>query len=458
MKKIKLNKTWLMMLGIFVTIMLFLLGRHEEAHAAAYADIATITLTDTEKEGLSEAEQKVILAMKKSTQLQMDDFRKGLVTGQQFKEGLDEVRDGLTKKELKGLEDMLKAYGIELNSIKEKVDNGNAPKESPLDIFKKELEEKKDELAAIKRNKSGQIAFTIKTAGPTGTTVIGGETNASIVNNGFSAATLLRLGDGEVHTIQRGTPFILNFVSVGNTDAPALLWFDEVPKEGSFAVTAEGALKPLQQYKFERRTSDYKKAAGYTVITEEFDKDFPRLVSTIKRLMEIDCKNDMNTIILADMVASASAYAYPALDDQIDNADDYAAIGAAIAQVQSLRYTPNVLVLNPADAWRMRLQKGTDGHYVMPPFTWNGQTYEFGKVVVDPSVAVGNFFLGDGSVYNVDLRGDIIVRIGYANDDFIRNQYSMVVEQFFYNYISTSRKTALIYGSFATIKAAIEKP
>jgi hypothetical protein len=70
---------------------------------------------------------------------------------------------------------------------------------------------------------------------------------------------------------------VLQFVSVGQTDAPALLWFEEVPKDGDFAVVAEGAVKPLIQYKFERRTADYRKVAGYTAITDEFTMDFPRL-------------------------------------------------------------------------------------------------------------------------------------------------------------------------------------
>jgi hypothetical protein len=172
--------------------------------------------------------------------------------------------------------------------------------------------------------------------------------------------------------------------------------------------------------------------------------------------MQRDCTNKMGSLILADMVNQASSYAYPALALKIDNADNYAAIGAAVSQLQSLGYQPNFLALNPADAWVMRLQKGTDGHYVAPPFTFNGQTYEFGRVIVDPTITVGSFFVGDGNVYNVDLRGDIIVRIGYSNDDFIRNQYSLVVERYFYNYIPQARKTGLIFTSFNTVKTAIE--
>ena len=249
---------------------------------------------------------------------------------------------------------------------------------------------------------------------------------------------------------------ILDFVNLGNTNSAALIWFDEQPKEGDFELVAEGGIKPLLQYLFERSTASYKKAAGRVIITEEFERDFPKLLSTIKSLMSIDVRNEMNDIILGDMITNASAYAYNGLDNSVDNADDYAAIGAAVAQLQSLYKVPNVLVLNPADAWRMKLTKGTDGHYIMPPFSWNGQTYEFGTVIVDPRVAIGNFFIGDGNAYNVDLKGEIQVRIGFNSDDFIKNQYTMIVEQYFYNYISEAKKSGFIYANFAVIKADIE--
>lgn len=401
-----------------------------------------------EKVGLEAA--KVIKAEAEKLEAALKAEHANVMKGVATKEEIEAFKADVLKSN-NDLIEKLKVQGIKMAEL-ENAAKGNT--DNTLEVFKNQLDEQKPELDRIKLNKAGSVAFTLKAAGVTGTVGIGGNA-ASIVEQG-SAAALLRLGDGPVYTIQRGLPFILNFVSVGNTTAAALIWFDEIPKAGDFAVTAEGALKPLVQYLFERRTASYRKAAGYSVITEEFDQDFPRLVSTIKQLMQIDVRNVMTDLILTDMIANASPYAYNGLDGQIDNADDYAAIGAAIAQLQALYYTPNVLVLNPADAWRMKLQKGVDGHYIMPPFQWDGKTYEFGTVVVDPRVAVGNFFIGDGSVYHVDLKGDIIVRIGYNGDDFIRNQYTIVVEQYFYNYISTAKKPGFIYANFNTIKADIE--
>ncbi len=468
MKKMKINRFLRIALSAFAAVMLFVLGAHGQDHAAEGAAILTgaaVTLSAEEKEGLSEDEQKIVLACKKATQVNVADFKKGLIDSAALEAKIKEMKDGLSAKEFKDLTDKLVDQGNIITEMKSKLDGKPAAAKNILQAFKDEVAEATDDLAEIRRNRSGAKSFTLKDfyvgqqkAAAVTMTVDPGAGDASIVEQG-SASALLRLGDGPIYETQRGTPFILSFVNVGQTDSPALIWFEEVATEGAFAIVAEGAAKPLLQYKFERRTAEYRKAAGYTVITDEFTNDFPRLVSTINRLMRIDVRNKMNALILTDMVTQASAYSYSGLDDLVDNADDYGAIGAAIAQLQTNYYTPNVLVLNPADAWRMRLTKSTgDGQYLMPPFTWNGVTYEFGRVIVDPAVAAGNFFVGDGNVYNVDLKGEIIVRIGYNQDDFIKNQYSMVVEQYFYNYISNIRKAGLIYGNFATIKAAIEMP
>jgi hypothetical protein len=46
--------------------------------------------------------------------------------------------------------------------------------------------------------------------------------------------------------------------------------------------------------------------------------------------------------------------------------------------------------------------------------------------------------------------------VGYNGTDFGDNKFSTVMEQFYYDYISTVRKVAIVSGpDFATVKAAI---
>jgi glycosyltransferase involved in cell wall biosynthesis len=167
----------------------------------------------------------------------------------------------------------------------------------------------------------------------------------------------------------------------------------------------------------------------------------------------------MNDLILVDMIAAATPYANPALVGQIDDADNYAAIAAASGQLSNLFYSANILVMNNNQGIVSATTKGNDGQYINPANVLNEITGGGNlRMIKHPAVGFNKFFLGDGNVYHVDLRGDVIVRIGYNLDDADRNQYSLYVEQFFFSYIETSKRPGLVYGDFATIKAAIEKP
>jgi hypothetical protein len=209
----------------------------------------------------------------------------------------------------------------------------------------------------------------------------------------------------------------------------------------------------MVQYRFERKSADYVKAAGYTQITDEFERDFPGLYTTIRRLMVSDCKLKIADLILSNLVSITPTFSYTGLNAKIDNADNFAAIKAATVGAKTLYFNPNVLFLNPADAAIMSLTKSTTGDFVVFPLSTM-----FDAVIEDPRIAAGTFLLGDLSNYNVDFYGDVIVKIGYINDDLIRNQFTVVVEQFFFQYISTNKLGGLVKGTFSTIKTALELP
>jgi len=354
---------------------------------------------------------------------------------------LDDTKEGT-------LAHIIKRQGAEIAALREQA----APATKSL---KDVLEAVKDGFSNITKARTGHAEFHLSYDKHTKAAAVTAISTGGSITNSITTGTALRLGDGPFYEIKRGTPFILDFVNVGETNQPFLIWWDEAPKQGDFAVTPEGQIKPMVQYEFVRKSSDYKKIAGYLVLTDEFMNDMPQLVTNIRRLANIDVMNGLNALVLADMIAALPTYTYAGLNGSIYHADDYAAIGAAITQIQSLFFQPTVLVLNPADAWKMKLTKDDVGRYQMPPFAFNGSTFEFGQVITDPRIAVGHFLVGDGTTYNVDFKGGLIIRIGYNGTDFVQNQQTLLVEQYFYDYISSNRLGAWVYGTFAVIKGVI---
>jgi hypothetical protein len=53
----------------------------------------------------------------------------------------------------------------------------------------------------------------------------------------------------------------------------------------------------------------------------------------------------------------------------------------------------------------------------------------------------------------------MIVRMGYNGTDFAENKFSTLTEQYYFNFISSIRKAAIVKGpDFATVRAAISAP
>ena len=362
------------------------------------------------------------------------------------------------------LEGILKKQGETITTLETKLSQVGEDELPAEKVFEQNIEELKSFQRkgggsktfnlGMRIDKHGQLQLVVKAADVHNTTTVGA--NASVTQN-ISALSLLRGGNGDpVENIQRDRPWILDWVSVGNTNSPVLLWWDEVPKQGDFAITAEGAVKPLVMYTHNRTSTDYKKAAGRSKLTEEFQNDLPGLVSTIMDLMRVDCRNVMNNQILVNMIASASTYTNAQLVGAIDDADDWAAIAAVAGQLGNLYYTPNVLVMNNNKGIIAAANKATDGHYIDYSPIMNEINAGSLSVFKHPSIGLQKFFLGDGSVYKVRLKGDLQVRIGYSQDDFDRNQNSVIVEQFYFDYVSQARKAGLVYADFAAVKTSIE--
>ena len=481
-KGFKMNRWLLLGIIAFITAMLYLIGGHQPHPGEVLAEVATITLTDQEKAGFSEGEQKMLLAVKKLMKAQEDGFKKGITTSVELTAAIKEMKDGLTTVEIKALQDeitklegILKTQGTELNAIKERggdVDKGLS--------FEEAWESNIEAIKEIRANGQGFKKFYFGEVkadkGPDGKEKakkyvdginrmfkVAGVT--SVANSTASSPTQVtnpyspfpqQLPD--IIGVRRNPNFATNYVDVGSTNSAVLTWTEEGTSEGDAAITAEGNVKPLQDKKFIDRLSKAKKIAGHIILTEEMEDDTPRIATAVRRLFEENVMRKYDDQVWADIIAVAPGYTSTALDDQIDNADDYAAIGAAFCQLENLNAYPDTICINPSDKWRMKLQKGTDGHYVTPPFVVGDRTFEGVRVVVSNKVAAGNFLVAEMNKYKVDIYKSYSLRAGMQNDDLVRNQMTLVGEIRFHSYVATNDLVGFCYAAFATVKAAIEKP
>jgi hypothetical protein len=375
---------------------------------------------------------------------------------------------------LVAIKQIAEKQGTTLTELALKIDQGDAPTKSISEV----LDADKEELRKVYSQRHGNKAYMItmnkngamvmkpfdetKTAGPNASiSGINGGTAASITQS-LDAATLLRVGAGSpIFNQYRNSPWIFDLCNTingsFNSSMPFAMWFDEQAKEGSSTTVAEGGTKPTVQYKYELKSAGYKKEAALIGFTEEFHLDFAQLESNIMENGRIDVINRVNSAILPNIIAAATAYNSAAsftAGTPISNANDFDAIAAMAAQADNATFggaRANAAIMSTFKKYRMGITKNTQGSYLNPPDVLAGLGF-----VGNPSMAADDVLVGDLKQYQILLRGGLILRIGYNGTDFAQNMYSSVLEQYYFDYISTIRKAAIVKGpDFATVKTAI---
>ena len=147
------NRGFAIMLGAIAAVLLFIVGHDAQAaQGVTYATAAgAVALSAEEKEGLSEQEQKVVLAMKKSVSNMLEEARKGNVSKEEINQAISQMKKDLNdnefkslKDELKTLSDAAKAQGLTLAEIKNSGNGG-----AKVVTLHEEIKEKKADLTRV---------------------------------------------------------------------------------------------------------------------------------------------------------------------------------------------------------------------------------------------------------------------------------------------------------------------
>lgn len=257
-----------------------------------------------------------------------------------------------------------------------------------------------------------------------------------------------------VFDITQNPNFIMNYVDMGRTNQYRLAWINEIAGEGAVAEVAEGAAKPQLDIDFKVEISEAKKIAGMIKITEEFESDLPQLETQVRRLLMEKTVRGFDDALYTAIVAAATGFTTTALDDKIDFANLWDALGALSAQVGVNNFTPNLAALNPITSFQIQSTKNADALYVAPPYA-----PKINQILKESNkVAANKGLVGDMTQYKVDIYKDFTLKMGWNNDDFQRNQFSVVCEVRYHRYISDNRKKAIVYGDLPTVQAQILKP
>lgn len=279
--------------------------------------------------------------------------------------------------------------------------------------------------------------------------------------------------NGQYASNVRQIEYIINYLSNGTTNKASLPYMDKLPTEGTMAITAEGALKPLISISFVLRYSQAEKIAGRAKISEEALDDIPQIMSIIRNELMYEHEIAEQLAIFAKVAAIAPAFVAGSLAATTTAPSNYDAIRAAIYAVKIAskgKYLPNAVVVPSADVYTMGATKDADRNYVLPAFVLPDGTRISGVQVIEDAnggtyLPDGSFIVGDWKRLHRDVYKSFTVRIGQgiqmnavaANiiSDFESNMYTLIGESRQHLWIYENEKVAFIKSTFAAVKTAI---
>lgn len=361
---------------------------------------------------------------------------------EQLQKNIDAMKESNDK-----LEAALKEQGTVLSKMKEK---GESTPKSFETLVKNALTEKAEALKALKAgdNKSN-VKIELKAAG-----------NMLISTNVVSSAQIPQAEreDGITRVVRRN-PFILDLVSVGTISSNLWEWVQQVNPDGDAAMTAEGVKKAQVDFDLALASAQVRKVTAFIKISKEMLDDVPLMEAEINQELKevIQLKIDAQILSgddtgqnLAGILENATAWAAGAFANTVTSANKSDVLKTAINQVQVAQFQPNYIVLHPSDVTSMELEKGTDGHYIMPPFrTANGMDISGISVVANTGMAAGSFLVGDFTKSAVRFREGLTIDVGYENDDFTKNFVTILAEARLVHRVKSNHYGAFVTGTFA---------
>lgn len=470
MKKIsfKINR-WLKHTLVALAIMGGAYAIPAKTVATSFASIGLVAAMKKKGITLEAAEEKLIGEIDAELGNALAEAKKGLLTQEQFDAKLEEKKASILEgvKSVKigdsTLEEILRVQGEALAAAKAIV-----PEDKPLNV-KQLIEAQMPAIQKMMQTKSGEIRLDIKAAANMTTANTIDEATFSI-----PAAIIESMTMREFVGKRYGRQYIGDIAdrsTVANMEQYTT-WLEEGSEQGAFAIVAEGALKPLVSTSLVRNFAAAKKIAGKYVVTEEFVKFRQNAYTIIRRLIMDKMIRDYDALLTADVNTAAAAYTGTVLDGTIANPNDYDAIGAVAAQIQSLNFEPDVIILNPQDAWRIRLNKDDVGRYQFPVVTQDGETRIFNlRLVTTTYQTAGYFTLAEAGLFKIEEEA-ITVRIGFGIDittatvsattvvvgvtsDFDNNRMRVIVETYFKDWLPTPYIGSVVRAQFSTVKTAL---
>ena len=361
------------------------------------------------------------------------------------------------------IEEIVKEQGVKITKLGEE---GGVMGQSFKQEVDKFIEDNFDKIKSIKATGSGMVELVSK--------VVGNITTATGVNT--NPPNLTGTQQAPLSNVNLRGAELLGLTSNISTSLAAYPYTEAKPKDGDYTFVTEGAVKPQIDFTWETNYAKPVKAAAWTRLTDESIEDVVGLQSVANEFLRK--KHDLKKqsgILFGDGVAPnpkgatlyGRVFTAGAMANAVKNPNIMDVINAGVTDIYTTHnyedetsYMPSLCVVNPVDFYIQFVSvKNTDGNPLYPTASlFNVVNIGGLRIIPERSIPAGKIFIADMSKYNTTNYSGYTVKIGYVNDDFIKNQFVILGESRFHAFVKKLDEQAFIYDDIATIKTAITAP
>jgi HK97 family phage major capsid protein len=230
-------------------------------------------------------------------------------------------------------------------------------------------------------------------------------------------------------------PAVTDLIPTIQITQNAFVYMEETTFTNAAVEVAEGAAKPEATLALTERTSPVRKIAVWIPVTDEQLEDVPGMQEYIENRLGFMVRQRLNTQILVgngtppNLLGILSVVGIQTQAKGVDPTPD--AVYKAMTKVRVTgQAMPSAYVSHPNDWQDVKLLRTTDGIYIWGNPSEMGPDRIWGlPVVLDAGLTEGTGIVGDFQNYSLLAeRKGLTIKVGYQNDDFIKNQRSIVAE------------------------------
>jgi HK97 family phage major capsid protein len=245
---------------------------------------------------------------------------------------------------------------------------------------------------------------------------------------------------------------LLNVIGVGGASV-------EYPRQtgrtNNAAPVAEGDAKPESAYAFELVSVPLRVIAHWVPASRQVVEDSTQLRDIINSelLYGLSLAEETQLLLgsgsgqnLTGLVPNATAYSAPF---SITSPTMIDVLGLAILQSSLADFPPDGIVIHPSDWARIRLEKDSEGNYIMGPPGQDVAPMLFGlPVVATPAMTVDKFLVGNfAAAATLYDRWTPRVEVSTEHSDFfVRNLVAILAEERIA--VAIKRAAAVTFGDF----------